>query len=261
MRVIPWQPGTALVLADVTDLGDGTAPAPGPGVARQVLRAQLELGGGAGWTALAGTELEFVVYEGSYEQAWTPATTRSSRERYNADYSVLGTGGSSRCCATSGTRWPTRACTSSPPKASAPGAARDRVPLRGRADHRRPALDLQDRREEIAARHGYALTFMAKPNEREGNSATSTCRSGRRRLRGHGRRRAVRPVAPGPRWSGPARRAARADLLLGRRSTPQAVRPGASAPPRSPGGRTTGPARCGWSGTGRRCASSAGYRR
>src|SRR6202034_3210386 len=46
-----------------------------------------------GWTALAGTELEFVVFEGGYEQAWD----RGYRDmvpanRYNADYSVLGTG-------------------------------------------------------------------------------------------------------------------------------------------------------------------------
>jgi len=71
MRVIPWQPGTALVLADVTDLGDGHgAGAPVRVSPRQVLRAQLDRAAELGWTALAGTELEFVVYEGSYEQAW-----------------------------------------------------------------------------------------------------------------------------------------------------------------------------------------------
>ena len=37
---------------------------------RQVLRAQLDRAAERGWTALAGTELEFVVFEGSYEQAW-----------------------------------------------------------------------------------------------------------------------------------------------------------------------------------------------
>jgi glutamine synthetase len=51
-----------------------------------VLRAQLAKATDKGWTALSGTELEFVVYEGSYEQAWdedyrnlTPAN------RYNSD--------------------------------------------------------------------------------------------------------------------------------------------------------------------------------
>ena len=66
MRVIPWQPGTVLVLADVAAL-DGTPIRPSP---RQMLQAQLERAGSLGWTALAGTELEFVVFEGSYEQAW-----------------------------------------------------------------------------------------------------------------------------------------------------------------------------------------------
>ena len=89
LRVIGWQPGTALVLADVCHL-DQTPVKPSP---RQVLQAQLDRAGALGWTALAGTELEFIVFEGSYEQAWdrgyrdlTPAN------RYNADYSVLATG-------------------------------------------------------------------------------------------------------------------------------------------------------------------------
>src|ERR1700733_6759208 len=43
MRVIPWQPGTALVLADVAGLGDGLSAqgAPVRVSPRQVLRAQL----------------------------------------------------------------------------------------------------------------------------------------------------------------------------------------------------------------------------
>ena len=88
MRVIPWQPGTVLVLADVAAL-DGTPIRPSP---RQMLQAQLERAGSLGWTALAGTELEFVVFEGSYEQAWDSGYRNlTPANRYNADYSVLGT--------------------------------------------------------------------------------------------------------------------------------------------------------------------------
>ena len=60
---------------------------------RQILRAQLDRAAERGWTALSGTELEFVVYEGSYEQAWDSGyRSLVPANRYNADYSVLGTG-------------------------------------------------------------------------------------------------------------------------------------------------------------------------
>jgi glutamine synthetase len=85
---VPWQEGTALVLADVA-WEDGSDVVASP---RQVLRRQLARLAERGWEALAGTELEFIVFEDSYEQAWdagyrglTPAN------RYNVDYSLLGT--------------------------------------------------------------------------------------------------------------------------------------------------------------------------
>ncbi len=107
LRVIPWQPGTALVLADVAKLDGALSAAGGQGVGdgqgvaggpvrvspRQVLRAQLARAAELGWTALAGTELEFVVFEGNYEQAWDSGYgSLVPANRYNADYSVLGTG-------------------------------------------------------------------------------------------------------------------------------------------------------------------------
>ena len=58
MRVIPWQPGTALVLADVVE-HDGVPVAASP---RQILRRQLDRLAERGWTAYAGTELEFIVF-------------------------------------------------------------------------------------------------------------------------------------------------------------------------------------------------------
>ncbi|HEX4789390.1 MAG TPA: glutamine synthetase family protein [Actinospica sp.] len=88
LRMIPWQPGTAGVLADVTTQ-DGAPVAVSP---RQLLRRQLDRLAERGLVAYAGTELEFIVFEDSYEQAWdrgyaglTPAN------RYNVDYSMLGT--------------------------------------------------------------------------------------------------------------------------------------------------------------------------
>jgi glutamine synthetase len=85
---VPWQEGTALVLADVA-WEDGSDVVASP---RQVLRRQLARLAERGWEAFAGTELEFIVFEDSYEQAWdagyrglTPAN------RFNVDYSLLGT--------------------------------------------------------------------------------------------------------------------------------------------------------------------------
>src|SRR5271163_2660062 len=88
LRRLPWQDGTVLVLADLTWL-DGMPVAASP---RQILAGQVDRLAAREWTALAGTELEFIVYQDSYEQAavrgyqdLTPAN------QYNVDYSILGT--------------------------------------------------------------------------------------------------------------------------------------------------------------------------
>ncbi|MBH0247551.1 glutamine synthetase, partial [Streptomyces cavourensis] len=89
LRPVPWHEGTALVIADLV-WHDG-----GPVVAapRQILRRQLDRLSALGYTAQVGTELEFIVFRDSYEEAWdrdyrglTPAN------QYNVDYSILGTG-------------------------------------------------------------------------------------------------------------------------------------------------------------------------
>src|SRR6185369_11312234 len=65
LRRLPWQEGTALAIADLTWL-DGAPVVASP---RQILAAQTARLASRGWTAMAGTELEFVVYLDSYEQA------------------------------------------------------------------------------------------------------------------------------------------------------------------------------------------------
>jgi glutamine synthetase len=168
MRVIPWQPGTVLVLADVAAL-DGTPIRPSP---RQMLQAQLEAAGSRGWTALAGTELEFVVFEGSYERAWDSGYRNlTPANRYNADYSVLGTSRIEPLL---------RDIRNSMADAglfveSAKGECN--LGQHEIAFRYADALTTADQHslyktgaKEIAARHGYSLTFMAKPNEKEGNS-------------------------------------------------------------------------------------------
>ena len=88
LRQVPWQEATAMVIADLTWL-DGTPVAASP---RQILQAQTARLAERGLVALAGTELEFIVYRDTYEEAaakeyrdLVPANT------YNVDYSILGT--------------------------------------------------------------------------------------------------------------------------------------------------------------------------
>jgi glutamine synthetase len=172
LRLIPWQPGTALVLADVAEVGHSHGGAPVRVSPRQVLRAQLDRAAERGWTALAGTELEFVVFEGSYEQAWDAGyRSLTPANRYNADYSVLGTGRIEPLLRDI--------------RNSMAGAGLYVESAKGECNYGQheiafrydDALTTADQHsiyktgaKEIASRHGYALTFMAKPNEREGNS-------------------------------------------------------------------------------------------
>jgi len=88
MRWVPWHPATALVLADLLWL-DGTPVVESP---RQILQRQVARLAERGLVALAGTELEFVVYNDSYEQAAAKNYTGLVPSNgYNVDYSILGT--------------------------------------------------------------------------------------------------------------------------------------------------------------------------
>ncbi|HEY2791783.1 MAG TPA: glutamine synthetase family protein [Micromonosporaceae bacterium] len=168
LRVLPWQPGTALVLADVLWL-DGT---PVPASPRQILRRQLDRLAAHGLTAYAGTELEFVLYKDSYEQAWrngyrdlTPAN------QYNVDYSLLGTARVEPLLR--------RIRNEMAGAGLVPESAKGECNLGQHeiAFRYADALTCCDSHaiykngaKEIAAQEGMALTFMAKPNTREGNS-------------------------------------------------------------------------------------------
>jgi glutamine synthetase len=168
LRSVPWHPGTALVIADLTWL-DGAPVVASP---RQILKAQTERLAERGWAAFVGTELEFVVYRDSYEQA----AAKGYRDlvpanQYNVDYSILGT---SRI---------------------EPLLRRIRNDMAGAglyvesakgecnlgqheiAFRYAEAVTTCDNHaiyktgaKEIAAQDSCSITFMAKPNAREGNS-------------------------------------------------------------------------------------------
>jgi glutamine synthetase len=88
LRPVPWQEGTALCLADLV-WADGTDVVASP---RQILKAQLARLAERGWSANASTELEFLVFRDSYEQAWHKGYRElDPANLYNIDYSLLGT--------------------------------------------------------------------------------------------------------------------------------------------------------------------------
>jgi len=66
LRMVPWLPGTAMVVADL-QWADGREVAASP---RQILRKQLERLEKRGMSANAATELEFIVFRDTYESAW-----------------------------------------------------------------------------------------------------------------------------------------------------------------------------------------------
>ena len=173
LRRLPWQPGSALLLADLAWL-DGTPVVASP---RQILQAQLQRLAAHGLYAFAGTELEFCVYKDTYEQAWqrgyrdlTPANL------YNVDYSLLGTARVEPLLRR--IRLEMAGAGLSPE--SAKGECNlGQLEIAFRYDAALPNADghvlYKNGAKEIAAQEGVSITFMAKPNAREGNSCHIHC--------------------------------------------------------------------------------------
>ncbi|MFI7214621.1 glutamine synthetase family protein [Micromonospora maritima] len=169
LRRMPWQPGSALLLADLEWL-DGS----GPVVAspRQILRRQLDRLAAHGLTAYAGTELEFVLYRDSYEEAWSRAyRDLTPANQYNVDYSLLGTARVEPLLRRIRTEMAAAGLTPESAKGEC-NLGQHEIAFRYDeavrcADHH---VIYKNGAKEIAAQEGMAITFMAKPNEREGNS-------------------------------------------------------------------------------------------
>jgi glutamine synthetase len=88
LRRVPWQEGTALVTCDLL-WEDGSPVVASP---RQVLKRQLGRLSERGLQAFVGTELEFIVFMDTYEEAWRKGYRGlEPANYYNVDYSLLGT--------------------------------------------------------------------------------------------------------------------------------------------------------------------------
>ena len=168
LRMLPWHEASALVLADLA-WTDGSPVVASP---RQILQAQAARLAAHGWTAMVGTELEFCVCHDSYEQAFargyrdlTPAN------QYNVDYSIIGTSRVEPLLRKV--------------RLGMAGAGMYVESSKGECNlgqheiafRYRDAVTTCDNHsiyktgaKEIAAAEGMSITFMAKPNTREGNS-------------------------------------------------------------------------------------------
>src|SRR5215472_8752462 len=168
LRRVPWHPATAMVLADLTWL-DGTPVVASP---RQILRQQVARLAERDLVAMAGTELEFVVFTDSYEQAsargyrdLTPAND------YNVDYSILGTSRIEPLLRRV--------------RNGMSGAGLYVESVKGECNLGQHEIAFRyadvvstcdnhsiykTGSKEIAAQAGMSITFIAKPNAREGNS-------------------------------------------------------------------------------------------
>jgi glutamine synthetase len=168
LRPVPWQEGTVVCVADVL-WHDGTDVVASP---RQVLRAQLARLAERGWSANAGTELEFIVFRDTYEQAFHKTyRDLDPANLYNVDYSLLGTARVEPLIRRI--------------RNSMEGAGMLVEDSKGECNFGQheinfryaDALTTADEHsiykngaKEIAAEEGMSITFMAKYDEREGNS-------------------------------------------------------------------------------------------
>ena len=209
LRPIPWHPATVLVMADL-GWADGTDVVASP---RQILRRQLDRLAERGLVCNAGTELEFIVFRTSYEDAWNQGyRDLEPANLYNIDYSLLGSARVEPLIRRI--------------RNDMTGAGMRVENSKGECNlgqheinfHYGPALQAADEHaiykngaKEIAAQEGHSITFIAKWDSEEGNSCHIHCSLGNEERRQRLRRRPpdVRPLRRGP-----ARRAGGADPLL-----------------------------------------------
>jgi glutamine synthetase len=168
LRPVPWHEGTVMVLADLAWHGG----APVVASPRQILRRQLDRLAERGWRALAGTELEFILFRDTYEDAWrrgyrdlTPANL------YNVDYSLLGTARVEPLIRRIRNAMAGAGLTVENSKGECNLGQHE---INFRYDEALATADdhaiYKNGAKEIAAQEGWAITYMAKWDEREGNS-------------------------------------------------------------------------------------------
>jgi glutamine synthetase len=168
IRVLGHLPKTVMIQCDLVWLDH----APVVQSPRTILQAQVHQAAEAGFVALAGTELEFIVFDTTYEQAWSSGyRDMTPANQYNVDYSIVGTTRvepllrdirNTMYAAGMNVEGAKGECNFGQHEI---GFLFDDVVVT--ADNHAVYKTVA---KEIASQHGKALTFMAKYDEREGNS-------------------------------------------------------------------------------------------
>ena len=168
LRRIPWLPGSALVMADlVWEEGEPVVQSP-----RDILHRQRARLADRSLVAYSGTELEFIVFDDTYRDAWAKGYRGlTASTDYNVDYDLLASGRLEPLLRDI--------------RLSMDGAGLYTEGVKGECNlgqqeiafRYAEALETADQHtiykngaKAIADSHGKSLTFMAKFDEREGNS-------------------------------------------------------------------------------------------
>ncbi len=168
LRLAPWQDKAAIILCDIELHGHKPAKMS----PRTMLKSQLERLRSHGLTAWAATELEFIMFRNTYEDAWNKAYRGlTPANQYNNDYSILGTARVEPIIRRIRNAMQDAGIEVENSKGEC-NFGQHEINFRYG-----PALATCDKHviykeaaKEIAAQENAAITFMAKFNEREGNS-------------------------------------------------------------------------------------------
>jgi glutamine synthetase len=173
LRMVPWLPGTAMLMADL-QWEDGREVLASP---RQILRRQLARLAERGLSANAATELEFIVFRDTYEQAWKQGfRDLEPANLYNIDYSLLGSARVEPLIRRIRNEMGGAGMTVENSKGECNLGQHEinfryGEALRCADDH----AIYKNGAKEIASQEQHAITFMAKFNEREGSSCHIHC--------------------------------------------------------------------------------------
>ena len=168
LRLVPWQEGTALVTCDLV-WEDGSPVVASP---RQILKRQLERLSERGLEAWVGTELEFLVFMDTYEEAWRKGyRDLEPANYYNVDYSLMGTARIEPLLR----RIRNSMASAGLAVENAKGECNfGQHEINFKYDRALATADghsiYKNGAKEIAAQEGHSISFMPKFNEREGNS-------------------------------------------------------------------------------------------
>jgi glutamine synthetase len=174
IRLLPHLPATAMIQCDLTWPADSSSGEHRPVVQspRAILKRQVERAAELGYVALAGTELEFIAFDTSYEDAWRKGyRDLTPSNQYNVDYSILGTTRvegllreirNATYAAGMNVEGAKGECNLGQHEI---GFLYDDVVVT--ADNHAVYKTMA---KEIASQQGRSITFMAKVNEREGSS-------------------------------------------------------------------------------------------